>query len=351
MLREQACHVRLSVLMEQTRPSSTDPYAVKLDVAVIVMILLRQLMRSPEYRKAFGEKEVLAAALADHVASARDEESLMHALDLVQSVCFGHKSAQLAFDRARGVGSLLRHVGAAQRVAIAALKTLGAVMTDNARVQAQNVAQVFPLLCPLIRDEHTPTPLLVAATTALGTCCDADTSAKKRLLSESMLEVLVDLLERRVDELREAGLSALRCFARTIRVPVLAPGQSEWRSLVRQHGALLPLAALIGAQHIGTRTQALGGLLEAIKDHKENTKLVSGIVLQHAPVLVLSMSATADVNLQYYALGVLCSVCYKKSAVRSFAAVPGLKERVFALMASDNEVVRVAANYTARFFM
>lgn len=133
---------------------------------------------------------------------------------------------------------------------------------------------------------------------------------------------------------------------------MLAPGvTSEWRSLVRQHGALLPMAALIGATHIGTRTQALGGLLEAIKEHKENIKLVSGIVLQHASSLAASMAPSTDFNLQYYALGVLCSVCYKKSAVRSFAAVPGLRENVFALMASENEVVRVAANYTARLFM
>ena len=166
-----------------------------------------------------------------------------------------------------------------------------------------------------------------------------------------MLEVIVGLLERRIDELREAGLSALRCFARTVRTPVLAPGVSEWRSLVRQHGALLPMAALIGAPHVGTRTQALGGVLEAIKDHKENIKLVHGIVLQHASVLVGGLTQTVDPNLQYYALGVLCSVCYKKSRVRSFAAVPGLRERVFALMASDNEVVRVAASYTARLFI
>lgn len=121
--------------------------------------------------------------------------------------------------------------------------------------------------------------------------------------------------------------------------------------MVRQHGALLPMAAMIGSPHLGTRTQALGGLLEAIKDHKENTKLVYAMVLQHAPVLAASLERTADVNLQYYALGVLCSVCYKKSAVRRFAAVPTLKERIFTLMASDNEVVRVAANYTARLFM
>ena len=87
---------------------------------------------------------------------------------------------------------------------MAALKTLAAVLTDNQRVQAINHLQVLPLLCPLLRDEGTPTALLVAAATALGTCCDTDSSAKRKLVSDGMLEVLVDLVEHRVDELREA---------------------------------------------------------------------------------------------------------------------------------------------------
>jgi hypothetical protein len=114
-LREKACPVRLAGLIDRTRPNGSDTSGGKLDVAVIAMILLRHLARTPEYRKGFPEKESLATALADHVAGARDEEALMHSMDLVQSFCFGNKAAQLAFDKAKGVGSLLRHVGAAER--------------------------------------------------------------------------------------------------------------------------------------------------------------------------------------------------------------------------------------------
>lgn len=334
-------------------------------MAVILMIFVRQLMRSPEFRRAFPEKEAVATALADHVAGAKDEEVLMNAMDITVSVCFSNKAPQIAFERARGVAALLKHVAASaasgvasaavaassSRVAGLALRALGAVLTDNSKVQGQCAPHVFPLLCPLIRDERTPTPTLVAATTTLGLSCDTEPSAKRRLVQEAMIEVLVGLVERRNDELREAGLSALRCFARTTRLPVLTTGVSEWRTMVRQHGALQPMAALIGAAHVGTRTQAVGALHESIKDHKENTKLVYDIVLQHAPVLVASLTTGADPNLQYYTLGVLCSLCYKKSNLRSFAAVPGLKDRVFALTASDNEVVRGAANYTARIFL
>lgn len=107
--------MRLAGLIEQTRPSGTDSYAAKHDVAVISMILLRQLARAPDYRKAFPEKEILGAALADHVACARDEEALLHSMDLVHSYCFGHKAAQLAFEKGKGIAALLRHIGSSER--------------------------------------------------------------------------------------------------------------------------------------------------------------------------------------------------------------------------------------------
>lgn len=87
---------------------------------------------------------------------------------------------------------------------------MSAVTTDNARVQAQNFLQVFSLLFPLLRDSRTPLPLLVAATTALGSCCDAENTAKRKLVGDGMLEVLVDLVEQRDDDLREAV--CMTCF-------------------------------------------------------------------------------------------------------------------------------------------
>ena len=54
----------------------------------------------------------------------------------------------------------------AARGGVGSGKTLGAVFTDNPRLQAQCAAVVLPPLCVLARDDQAPVPLLAAAVCA-----------------------------------------------------------------------------------------------------------------------------------------------------------------------------------------